>query len=36
MRYIQTQGPNFTPIELFDYDLSKQVKKWRRKGKKSF
>ncbi len=34
MWYIQTRGLNFTPIELFDYNLRKQVKEWRRKGER--
>jgi hypothetical protein len=32
MQCIQTQGLNFNPIDLFDHDLSKQVKEWRGKG----
>ncbi len=32
MRYIQTRGLNFNPINLFDQDLSKQVKEWRGRG----
>jgi hypothetical protein len=34
MQYIQTRGLNFNPIDLFDHDLSKQVKEWRGKGKR--
>jgi hypothetical protein len=34
MRYTQTQGLNFNPIDLFDHDLSKQVKEWRGKGER--
>ncbi len=33
MQYIQSRGLSFNPIDLFDYDLSKQIKEWRGKGK---
>ncbi len=33
MRYIQSRGLSFNPIDLFDYNLSKQIKEWRGKGK---
>jgi hypothetical protein len=34
MRYIQSRGIVFNPVKLFDHDLSKQVKEWRRKGER--
>jgi hypothetical protein len=34
MRYIQLRGLSLNPIDLFDHDLSKQVKEWRSKGKR--
>jgi hypothetical protein len=34
MRYIQTRGLNFNPINLFDHDLCKQVIEWRGKGER--
>jgi hypothetical protein len=33
MQYIQSRGLSFNPINLFDHNLSKQVKEWRGKGK---
>jgi hypothetical protein len=33
MRYIQSRGLAFNPVNLFDHNLSKQVKEWRGKGK---
>jgi hypothetical protein len=32
MRYIQLRGLSYNPIDLFDHDLSKQIKEWRGKG----
>jgi hypothetical protein len=32
MRYIQSRGLSFNPIDLFDHNLSKQIKEWRGKG----
>jgi hypothetical protein len=32
MRYIKLRGLSLNPINLFDHDLSKQVKEWRSKG----
>ncbi len=34
MRYIQLRGLSLNPIDLFDHNLSKQVKEWRSKGKR--
>jgi hypothetical protein len=34
MQYIQWRGLSYNPINLFDHDLSKQIKEWRGKGKK--
>jgi len=32
LRYIQVQGINCSPVELFDRDLAKQIKEWRKSG----
>ncbi len=32
MQYIQSRGLSFNPINLFDHNLSKQIKEWRGKG----
>ncbi len=34
MQYIQLRGLSSNPVNLFDHDLSKQVKEWRGKGKR--
>jgi hypothetical protein len=34
MQYIQSRGLSFNPINLFDHNLSKQVKEWRGKGQR--
>jgi hypothetical protein len=34
MRYIQSRGLSFNPIDLFDHNLSMQIKEWRGKGKR--
>ncbi len=34
MQYIQSRGLAFNPTDLFDHNLSKQVKEWRGKGKR--
>jgi hypothetical protein len=34
MQYIQSRGLPFTPLDLFDPDLCKQVKEWRGRGKR--
>jgi hypothetical protein len=32
LRYIQAHGINCSPVELFDRDLAKQIKEWRKSG----
>ncbi len=32
MQYIQSRGLSFNPINVFDHDLSKQIKEWKGKG----
>jgi hypothetical protein len=32
--YIQSMGLTYSPVELFNHDLSKQIKEWRAKGKR--
>jgi hypothetical protein len=32
LRYLQAHGPNCSPIELFDKDLTNQMKNWRKSG----
>jgi hypothetical protein len=32
LRYIQSKGSQKDPVELFDLDLSKQIKEWRDAG----
>jgi hypothetical protein len=34
LRYIQAHGINCSPVELFDRDLSKQIKEWRKSGER--
>jgi hypothetical protein len=34
LQYIQSRGLQFNPVELFDHNLSKQIKEWRGKGKR--
>jgi hypothetical protein len=34
MRYIQSRGLPFTPVDLFNHNLYKQVKEWRGRGKR--
>jgi hypothetical protein len=34
MQYIQLRGLPFNPVDLFNQDLCKQVKEWRRRGKR--
>ena len=34
LRYIQAQGINCFPVELFDRDLAKQIKEWRKSGER--
>jgi hypothetical protein len=33
VRYIQARGLQYNPVDLFDHDLSKQIKEWRKQGK---
>jgi hypothetical protein len=33
-QHMQSRGLSFNPIDLFDHDLSKQIKEWRGKGKR--
>ncbi len=35
MQYIQSRGLSSNPVNLFNHDLSKQVKEWRGKGKRA-
>jgi hypothetical protein len=32
VRYIQERGLQYNPVDLFDHDLSKQIKEWRKQG----
>ncbi len=34
LRYIQSRGLPFNPVDLFNHDLSKQIKEWRGKGER--
>ena len=34
LRYIQAHGINCSPVELFDRDLVKQIKEWRKSGER--
>jgi hypothetical protein len=34
LRYIQAHGINCSPVELFDRDLAKQIKEWRKSGER--
>jgi hypothetical protein len=34
LRYIQSKGLPFSPVDLFNHNLSKQIKKWRGKGER--
>jgi hypothetical protein len=34
VQYIQARGLKYNPVELFDHDLSKQIKEWRTQEKK--
>jgi hypothetical protein len=34
VRYIQSRGLPYNPVELFDHDLCKQIKKWRVRSKR--
>jgi hypothetical protein len=34
LRYIQSRGLPFNPVDLFDHGLSKQIKEWRGKGER--
>jgi hypothetical protein len=34
MRYIQSRGLATNPVDLFDQDLTKQIKEWRGKGER--
>ena len=34
VRYIQARGLKYNPVELFDHDLSKQIKEWRTQGER--
>jgi hypothetical protein len=32
--YIQAHGLNYSPVEVFDKDLSNQIKEWRKSGER--
>ncbi len=34
VRYIQARGLQYNPVDLFDHDLSKQIKEWWKQGKR--
>ena len=34
MRYIQSRGLATNPVDLFDQDITKQIKEWRGKGER--
>jgi hypothetical protein len=34
VRYIQERGLHYIPVDLFDHDLSKQIKEWWKQGKR--
>ena len=34
LRYIQAHGINCSPVELFDRDLAKQIKEWKKSGER--
>ncbi len=34
VRYVQARGLQYNPVDLFDHDLSKQIKEWQKQGKR--